>query len=160
MTASSGQHSASASVVVRPRNVEREMQVVGRVPLTDEQMSEEWVIGHHVYLATIADKLYVYDIADPANPKLLDTLKVDARIINDISTTPDEKIGVFTREGASNRKNGIVFLDTTDPAHLKSFFPNTRRRSPAGFIAPTSIPTTFISPMTPPDRCALSIFRM
>ena len=119
VTASSGQHSASASVVVRPRNVEREMQVVGRVPLTDEQMSEEWIIGHHAYLATIADKVYVYDIADPANPKLLDTLKVDARIINDISTTPDEKIGVFTREGASNRKNGIVFLDTTDPAHLK-----------------------------------------
>jgi uncharacterized protein YjdB len=118
ITASSGQHSASASVVVRPRNVEREVTVVGRVPLPDQQLSEEWIIGHHAYLSTIADKVYVYDIADPANPKLLDTLKVDARIINDISTTPDEKIGVFTREGASNRKNGIVFLDTTDPAHL------------------------------------------
>jgi len=119
ITASSGQHSASASVVVRPRNVEREVEVVSHVPMPDLQMSEEWIIGHHAYLSTIADKLFVYDIADPANPKLLDTLKVDARLINDISTTPDEKIGVFTREGASNRKNGIVFLDTTDPSHLK-----------------------------------------
>jgi len=119
ITASSGQHSASASVVVRPRGVEREVEVVAHVPMPDLQMSEEWIIGHHAYLSTIADKLFVYDIADPANPKLLDTLKVDARLINDISTTPDEKIGVFTREGASNRKNGIVFLDTTDPAHLK-----------------------------------------
>lgn len=119
ITASSGQHSASASVVVRPRNVERELEVVSHVPMPDLQMSEEWIIGHHAYLSTIADKVFVYDIADPANPKLLDTLKVDARIINDISTTPDEKIGVFTREGASNRKNGIVFLDTTDPSHLK-----------------------------------------
>ncbi len=119
VTASSGQHSASASVVVRPRNVEREMEVVAHVPMPDLQMSEEWIIGHHAYLSTIADKLFVYDIADPANPKLLDTLKVDARLINDISTTPDEKIGVFTREGASNRKNGIVFLDTSDPSHLK-----------------------------------------
>ncbi|HTW56862.1 MAG TPA: Ig-like domain-containing protein [Terriglobales bacterium] len=119
ITASSGQHTASASVVVRPRNVEREVEVVAHVPMPDLQMSEEWIIGHHAYLATVADKLFVYDIADPANPKLLDTLKVDARLINDISTTPDEKIGVFTREGASNRKNGIVFLDTTDASHLK-----------------------------------------
>jgi hypothetical protein len=117
--ASSGQHSAVASVVVRPRNVEREVDVVAHVPMPDLQMSEEWIIGHHAYLSTIADKVFVYDIADPANPKLLDTLKVDARIINDISTTPDEKIGVFTREGASNRKNGIVFLDTSDASHLK-----------------------------------------
>lgn len=117
--ASSGQHSAAASVVVRPRNVERDLEVVSHVPMTDMQMSEEWIIGHHAYLSTIADKVFVYDIADPANPKLLDSLKIDARIINDISTTPDEKIGVFTREGASNRKNGIVFLDTSDPTHLK-----------------------------------------
>jgi hypothetical protein len=117
--ASSGQHSATASVVVRPRNVERDLEVVSRVPMPDLQMSEEWIIGHHAYLSTIADKVFVYDIADPANPKLLDTLKVDARLINDISTTPDERIGVFTREGASNRKNGIVFLDTSDASHLK-----------------------------------------
>jgi plastocyanin len=119
VTAGSGQHNSSASMVIRPRNVEREVDVVSHVPMPDLQMSEEWIIGHHAYLATVADKLFVYDIADPANPKLLDTLKVDARLINDISTTPDEKIGVFTREGASNRKNGIVFLDTSDPSHLK-----------------------------------------
>jgi hypothetical protein len=46
-------------------------------------------------------------------------LKADARLYNDVSTTPDEKVGVFTREGASNRKNGIVFFDASDPAHLK-----------------------------------------
>jgi plastocyanin len=119
VTASSGQHSAAASVVVRRRNVEREMDVVAHIPEPDIQVSEEWIIGHHAYLATVADKVFTYDISDPANPKLLDTLKVDARIINDVSTTPDEKIGVFTREGASNRKNGIVFLDTSDAAHLK-----------------------------------------
>lgn len=119
IAATRGQHSASASVVVRPRNVERELEVVSHVPMPDLQMSEEWIIGHHAYLSTVADKVFVYDIADPANPKLLDSLKVDARLINDISTTPDERIGVFTREGASNRKNGIVFLDTSDPSHLK-----------------------------------------
>jgi hypothetical protein len=61
----------------------------------------------------------VYDISDPAHPKLTDTIKVDARIINDISTTADGKILVISREGASNRKNGIAFYDTSDPAHPK-----------------------------------------
>jgi plastocyanin len=119
ITASSGQHSASASIVVRPRQVEREVEVVAHVPMPDLQMSEEWVIGHHAYLATIADQLFVYDISDPANPKQIDKLKVDARRLNDLRTTPDEQNGVYTREGASNRKNGIVFLDTSDASHLK-----------------------------------------
>lgn len=116
---STGQSHATASVVVTPRSVEREAELVAHIPLTDEEGAEEWIIGHHAYFATVADHLYSYDISDPANPKLLDTLKVDARIINDVSTTPDERIGVITREGASNRKNGIVFLDTSDAAHLK-----------------------------------------
>jgi hypothetical protein len=117
--ASSGQHQATASIVVTPRNVEREIEVVSHVLFSNEQASEEWIIGSHAYLGTISDHLNVYDIADPANPKMLDSLKVDARLINDVSTTPDERIGVITREGASNRKNGIVFLDTSDAAHLK-----------------------------------------
>ncbi|MGH9204537.1 MAG: LVIVD repeat-containing protein, partial [Vicinamibacterales bacterium] len=40
-----------------------------------------------------------------------------ARVINDVSTTADGRIGVLTREGASTRRNGIVFLDTSDPSH-------------------------------------------
>jgi plastocyanin len=124
VTASAGRHSAVASITVTPRNVEREVDIVAHIPTKDAdgkpiQTSEEWVIGNHLYYSTISDKAYAYDISDPAHPKLLDTMKADARLINDLSTTPDEKIGVFTREGASNRKNGIVFFDSSDPAHLK-----------------------------------------
>jgi hypothetical protein len=35
-------------------------------------------------------------------------------------TTEDGKYGVLTREGASNRKNGIVILSFEDPAHPKT----------------------------------------
>src|SRR3712207_7556394 len=56
----------------------------------------------------------VFDISDPAHPKQTDTVKVDAHNINDISVSADGRVGVLTREGASSRKNGIVFLDTTD----------------------------------------------
>lgn len=125
VTASVGQHSGSASITVTPRNVEREIDVVAHVQPKDEkgepiQTAEEWIIGTHAYLSTIADRVFLYDIADPSKPKLLDTMKVDARLVNDVSTTPDEKIGVITREGASNRKNGIVLLDLSDPNKLQT----------------------------------------
>jgi uncharacterized protein YjdB len=119
VTAASGPQEAVASVVVAPRNAERTMEVIGRAPIKDFEAAEEWIIGNYAYLSTISDKFLVYNISDPAHPKLTDTVKVDARLINDISTTADGKILVITREGASNRKNGIAFFDTSDPAHPK-----------------------------------------
>jgi hypothetical protein len=119
VTASVGETAAVASVIVTPRNAERELQLVGRIKLKDMQAAEQWFFGNYAYVSTIWDQVQVYDISDPANPKLTDTVKVDARTVNDISTTTDGKIGVLTREGASSRKNGIVFLDTSDIAHPK-----------------------------------------
>jgi len=122
--ASVGSQNAAASITVAPRNVERELDVVAHIPLKAPdgsviQTTEEWIMGNHLYVSTLADKIFDYDISDPSKPKVLDSLKADARLINDISTTPDEKVGVFTREGASTRKNGIVLFDPSDPAHLK-----------------------------------------
>ena len=119
VSASVGDRQALASVIVTPRNAERELAVVGRATLKDLQTAEQWIIGNFAYVSTMSEKLMVYDVSDPAHPKQTDTVKVDARHINDISTTPDGKIAVLTREGASSRKNGIVFLDTSDPAHPK-----------------------------------------
>ena len=115
-----------ASITVAPRNAERNIEVVAHIPSKNPtdgtvlQTSEQWIVGKHLYVSTIADRVYSWDISDPANPKALDSMKVDARLVNDISTTPDEKVGVFTREGASNRKNGIVFFDASDPCASES----------------------------------------
>ena len=123
VTATYGEHQASSSIVVAPRDIERELEVVGHVLTKDNGVvistAEQWIFGNYAYVSTIHDKLLVYDISNPAEPKLTDTIKVDARTINDVSTTADGKIAVITREGASNRKNGIVFLDTSDMAHPK-----------------------------------------
>ena len=119
VTATSGNMSSSASIVVAPRNLEREIKVVGRVPFKEFQGAEQWIIGNYAYYSTIADRFFVYDISNPTQPTLTDTVKVDARLVNDISTTADGKILVISREGASNRKNGISFYDTSDPAHPK-----------------------------------------
>jgi hypothetical protein len=115
-----GDRLASASLVVRPRDIARDVEVVSHVMPKDEQFAEEWIWDHYAYLSSINDKLYIFDISDPAHPQSADPFKVDARLINDVSVTPDGKIGVITREGASNRKNGIVFLDTSDPMHPKN----------------------------------------
>jgi hypothetical protein len=119
VTATSGEHNAVASVVVTPRNIEREIEIVGRAPLSEFQAAEQWVFGKYLYVSTISDKLLTYDISDPSKPKLTQTLKFDARILNDFSTTADGRIGVISREGASNRRNGIAFLDMSDPARPK-----------------------------------------
>ncbi len=114
-----GGHTASTSVTIAPRNVARELEIVGRAMPKEIQFAEEWVWGNHLYFSTISDKVLVYDISDPAHPKQTDTLQVDARLINDVSVTPDGKTGVLTREGASSRKNGIVFFDASDADHPK-----------------------------------------
>lgn len=120
VTATSGDRAASATVAVAPRRAERELEVVGRTPIEEFQTLEQWIVGDYAYATSaMSGKLWVYDVTNPAAPAKVDSLSFDARILNDISITPDGKIGVLSREGASNRKNGIVFLDTSDLAHPK-----------------------------------------
>ena len=42
---------------------------------------------------------------------------VDARVVNDVKINDDATVAVITREGASSRRNGMVLLDITNPAH-------------------------------------------
>src|SRR3989442_3402708 len=46
-------------------------------------------------------------------------MMTNARIVNDVMTTEDGKVGVCSREGASDRKNGIVVFDASDACHPK-----------------------------------------
>jgi plastocyanin len=119
ITASSGDKNAAASIVVSPRNVSRELELVGRTPLEEFQTAEQWIIGNYLYAGSMSGRVWVYDISNPAAPVKTDSVAFDARLINDVSTTGDGKTMVVTREGASNRKNGIVFLDASEPAHPK-----------------------------------------
>jgi uncharacterized protein YjdB len=113
--------SAEATVEVRPRDVRRPATLVGRVPLRFPA-AEFWLHpdGRHGYLSTIGDRVYAINVSDPAAPVITDSIVVDARVINDVMTTEDGRIGVITREGASTRKNGIVIVSFEDPAHPKA----------------------------------------
>ncbi|HEY9228453.1 MAG TPA: hypothetical protein VIP11_17500, partial [Gemmatimonadaceae bacterium] len=78
--------------------------------------------GKVAYLGTHmgGDRVYALDIADPANPKIVDSIQSNTRLVNDMQTTADGNIMVLTREGAADRKNGIVIADTRDPLHPKA----------------------------------------
>jgi plastocyanin len=120
ITAAVGSQATTASVVVTSRDVHRELEVVGRSPLEEFQTLEQWVFGHYLYATSaMAGKLWVYDVSHPESPVKVDSLAFDARILNDVSVSADGTFGIVTREGASNRKNGIIVLDTSDPAHPK-----------------------------------------
>ena len=59
----------------------------------------------------------VWDVTDPGNIFKTDSVFVDARTTNDIKVSPDGRYGAVSREGASNRRNGVVILDLADPGH-------------------------------------------
>jgi hypothetical protein len=115
---SAGQYSVSASlggpegtalVSLAPRDVRRPATVVGRLPRSQFFTSEVWVHpnGKTAYLGTTmgGDRIYAIDISDPAKPVITDSIG---------------KWMVFTREGAADRKNGIVIASLADPAHPKA----------------------------------------
>ncbi|HEV8305170.1 MAG TPA: Ig-like domain-containing protein [Gemmatimonadales bacterium] len=121
ITASVGNVSGFAAVNVQPRRDPRAVEQVAHIPLPskDVQGAEIWPVGDVVYVSTIAGTVYVFDVSNPAAPRVTDSLVVDARLVNDVMTTADGRIGVLSREGASTRKNGLVFFDAADPRHPK-----------------------------------------
>jgi hypothetical protein len=123
VTALLGTRSASTTVKVTERDVRRSVTVVGRLPLTVFATSEVWIHpnGQVAYLGTHrgGDRVYAIDISDPGKPVVVDSILANTRLVNDMQTTVDGNYMVFTREGAADRKNGIVIADTHDPLHPK-----------------------------------------
>ena len=123
ITATLGTASGVATVTVTPREARRKATVVGQLVRSQFQTSEIWVHpnGKVAYLGTTGggDRLYTVDISDPAKPMIVDSMQDDLRVLNDVMTTADGKVLVFTREGASSRKNGIVISTLDDPLHPK-----------------------------------------
>lgn len=123
VTAQLGNQNAQTSVTLAPRDVRRPARIVGQLVRTTFPTSEVWVHpnGKVAYLGTHlgGDRLYVVDVADSSQPTVVDSVVVNARIINDVMTSEDGQVMVITREGADDRKNGIVILTLDDPLHPK-----------------------------------------
>lgn len=129
ITAQSGGFSARKTIKVTPRNVKKRVRVVGHGTVSDVNTSDLWVwpgVGKHKgkdFAATgtwgANGEAYFWDVTDPSKMAIIDTITVDARTVNDVKVSEDGRVAVITREGASNRKNGFVVLDITDPFNVK-----------------------------------------
>ncbi len=126
VTASVPGRTAHATVEILPRHVAEEVQLVGHAPVRNVSTSDLWVwegVDGRDYAITGTHSghgsTYWWDVTDPASPVLTDSLIVDARTTNDVKVSEDGELCVISREGASNRRNGMVIVDCTDPRNIE-----------------------------------------
>ena len=121
-----GALTASAVIDVTTRPEPAAAELVGRGPVPHVATSDLWVFEgqdgrDYVYTGTHAngggERMFAWDVTDPENPVLTDSVVVNARVVNDVKVSDDASWAIITREGASNRANGIVVLDISNPAH-------------------------------------------
>lgn len=116
--ASFGESIATLPIRVEEREHDRRLEYVGRGAVSYAHTGDLWVFGNTAYVGNYGDNsLRVFDISDPANPVQTDSVFVDARRVNDVKVNVEGGFAVMTREGASDRRNGIVILDISDPHH-------------------------------------------
>lgn len=127
----------SAFVRVAARIDEAELVKVGRGAAADHHSGDTWVFEgadgrDYAYVGTFMhDWMKAWDVTDPSSPVLTDSVQLDARRINDVKIQDGARIGVLTREGASDRRNGIVVLDLSEPAR-PSIVSEYKRTVPGG----------------------------
>ena len=126
VTANVPGQTAHATVEILPRHVAEEVQLIGHAPVRNVSTSDLWVwegVDGRDYAITGTHSghgsTYWWDVTDPASPVLTDSLIVDARTTNDVKVSEDGELCVISREGASNRRNGIVIVDCTDPRNIE-----------------------------------------
>ncbi|MDA1082615.1 MAG: Ig-like domain-containing protein [Gemmatimonadetes bacterium] len=124
LLAMAGGANAQKTIQVAPRDVRQRISVMSRGTVNSTHTSDLWPWTgkdgrDYALVGTWGGDGYaiVFDITDLGNIVKTDSVKVDARTINDVTVSPDGRYGVLSREGASNRINGIVILDLADPAH-------------------------------------------
>ena len=113
---------------VELRDVSKDIQLVGFGLVSNVKTSDLWIwpgVGKHEgkdFAVTgtwgANGEAYFWDVTDPSNMVIIDTVTVDARTVNDVKISEDGRVGVITREGASDRKNGFVILDVSDPFNV------------------------------------------
>ena len=128
VSASSNGLTSSRIIEVVQRDVGMDVELIGFGLISNVYTSDLWIwpgIGKHkgkdfAVTGTWGSngEAYFWDVTDPANMKIIDTVTVDARTVNDVKISEDGRVGVMTREGASDRKNGFVILDVSDPYNV------------------------------------------
>lgn len=122
LVATAGRQVAQATVRVTERSYPARLELVGRGQVSDTHTSDLWVwegaLGRDWAVTGTwgADgEAHFWDVTDPSAIERVATVQVDARTVNDVKVSEDGRLCVLSREGASDRKNGIVLVDVTNP---------------------------------------------
>ncbi|MBW3552071.1 MAG: Ig-like domain-containing protein [Gemmatimonadetes bacterium] len=120
--ASAGPLMTRRTVRLEKRDVIRPVQLVGQGTVDHVHSSDIWPyegLDGRDYAVTGTwggdGWAYFWDITDPASPTRVDSIRVDARTVNDVKVSPDGRYAALSREGASDRRNGVVIVDLSDP---------------------------------------------
>ncbi|MCZ6597423.1 MAG: hypothetical protein O7B99_07290 [Planctomycetota bacterium] len=126
IVATCGNAGARLTLRADQRNVQRKIELVGQGEVLDVHTSDLWVwegVDGRDYCVTgtwgANGEAYFWDVTDPANIERISSVTVDARTVNDVKVSEDGRICVISREGASNRRNGLVIIDVEDPRNPK-----------------------------------------
>lgn len=122
VVATCGEASVSHAMRISPRQAQGQFELVGRGPVLDVHTSDLWVWSGaegRDWCVTgtwgANGEAHFWDVTDPTQPERVASVKVDARTVNDVKVSENGKLCVLSREGASNRKNGLVLVDVSDP---------------------------------------------
>ncbi len=122
---SSGNATGSIEFRVEGREVAEQVTLLGHGAVSNVHTSDLWVwegVDGRDYAVTGTwsgeGKAYFWDVTDPTAIAKIDSFQVDARTVNDVKVSEDGRVAVISREGASNRRNGIVILDVSDPRNV------------------------------------------
>ena len=122
VTATAGGLTARHTFLATSRDVVQELEVVGHGLENWYRTTDIWIfegVDGRDYAIT-GSKVsggfaFFYDVTNPAAITKIDSLQVDARTVNDVKTPPSGRYAAISREGATNRRNGLVILDMADP---------------------------------------------
>jgi hypothetical protein len=117
VVATLGDRVATATIEAVARGKSGRIHMNGHGQNVDHYTSDLWPQNSYVYVGTHqSNQLRTYDVSDPSSPVVTDVQEFDARVVNDVKVSSDGRWLVATREGAADRRNGILVFSLDDPS--------------------------------------------
>lgn len=125
--ARAGAAADTALLEVVPRRRRLQVDVVADAGFDRRYTSDLWVHGDAAWTgswgtretadgAQNGDMLYAWRVGS-GTPLLTDSVRLDARVVNDVKVHPTRPLAVATHEGSNDGRNGVTLLDIGDPHH-------------------------------------------
>jgi len=121
----------TVTITITPRGLGGGFTIVGHGAVADRYTSDLWLSGTFAYTGTwgsrtgpsgtlSGNRMYAWDVGNPASPALVDSLVVDARTVNDVKIRSDGRLAVITHEASNDGQNGVTVVDLSTPSRPRA----------------------------------------